>query len=106
LGHGCVDWCKNGLIRPARVVESTAAYFEDQDLMGQWLAQCCKVEIGNTRMWTGSSHLYKSRSVFAKTAGIKVESQKAFVAALQKRRLTPHRNMHGRGFFGIELHDA
>ena len=104
--EGCIDWLQSGLIRPACVVDSTAAYFEDQDLIGQWLAQCCDVEIGNERIWTSSSNLYRSWTAFAKTAGIKVESQKAFVAALQKRRLSPHRNMHSRGFFGIELHDA
>jgi putative DNA primase/helicase len=103
---GCLDWLQNGLVRPACVTASTAAYFEDQDIMGQWLAQCCKVEIGNERIWTSSSDLYRSWTAFAKTAGIKVESQKAFVAALQKRRITPHRTMHGRGFYGIELHDA
>jgi putative DNA primase/helicase len=103
---GAVNWLQNGLSRPECVTATTSAYFEDQDLIGQWLAQCCKVEIGNERLWTCSSDLYRSWSGFAKAAGVKVESQKAFEAALQKRRLTPHRNKHGRGFVGIELGDT
>jgi hypothetical protein len=36
--NGCLDWQKNGLVRPDSVIATTQAYFEDQDLLGQWLA--------------------------------------------------------------------
>ena len=39
---GCLDWQKNGLIRPNVVVDATAEYFEAQDLLAQWLAERCE----------------------------------------------------------------
>jgi putative DNA primase/helicase len=32
---GCLDWQRNGLVRPACVLDATEAYFSDQDLFGQ-----------------------------------------------------------------------
>jgi putative DNA primase/helicase len=39
---GCLDWQANGLIRPAVVTTSTAEYFDDQDLLTQWVEECCE----------------------------------------------------------------
>ena len=79
------------------MVDSTAAYFEDQDLLGQWLAQCCDVEIGNTRLQGSSSELYKSLSKFVTAYGQKPESQRAFAAALRKRGMQLYRTSRDRG---------
>jgi putative DNA primase/helicase len=35
--EGCLDWQKNGLVRPASIEAATEAYFSEQDLFGQWL---------------------------------------------------------------------
>ncbi len=40
--EGCLDWQKNGLVRPAAVTTSTADYFSDQDLLAQWIEECCE----------------------------------------------------------------
>jgi putative DNA primase/helicase len=107
--RGCLDWQKHGLIRPARVLSATEDYFSDQDLLGQWLASCCDVEPGNDRMMETSTTLHQSWSAFAKQAGEKPETQKAFVGNLEKRVPDRYKNMKGRGFKGIRLkaeHDA
>jgi hypothetical protein len=39
---GCPDWQANGLIRPSVMTASTAEYFGDQDLLAQWLDDCCE----------------------------------------------------------------
>jgi len=107
--RGCLDWQKHGLIRPARVLSATEDYFSDQDLLGQWLASCCDVEPGNDRMMETSTALHQSWSAFAKQAGEKPETQKAFVGNLEKRVPDRYKNMKGRGFKGIRLkaeHDA
>ena len=36
---GCLDWQRNGLVRPESVVAATDDYFSDQDLFGQWLEE-------------------------------------------------------------------
>jgi putative DNA primase/helicase len=100
---GCLDWQEYGLLRPARVLSATEEYFRDQDLLGQWLATCCEVEPGNSRMKETSAALHQSWSAFAKQAGEKPETQKAFVGNLEKRVPNRYRNMNGRGFEGISL---
>jgi putative DNA primase/helicase len=45
--EGCLDWQRNGLVRPASVKETTEAYFSDQDLLGQWQAEKCDAEPTN-----------------------------------------------------------
>jgi putative DNA primase/helicase len=40
--EGCLDWQQNGLVRPAIVSDATNAYFETQDVLGQWLDEKCE----------------------------------------------------------------
>src|SRR4029078_11141059 len=41
LIQGCIDWQANGLVRPEAVAKATENYFEEQDVMGLWMAECC-----------------------------------------------------------------
>jgi putative DNA primase/helicase len=100
---GCLDWQEHGLVRPQRVLAATEDYFNDQDLLGQWLATCCDVEAGNDRMMETSTALHLSWCSFAKQAGEKPETQKAFVGNLEKRVPDRYKNSKGRGFKGVRL---
>jgi len=107
--RGCLDWLAGGLVRPPRVLAATADYFADQDLLGQWLEARCDLQPGNNRMKETTTALHQAWSAFAKQAGEKPETQKAFVGNLEKRVPDRYKNMHGRGFFGISIkgeHDA
>ena len=48
---GCLDWQAGGLTRPPSVTAATETYFDDQDLIGQWLEDECDVELGNPHKW-------------------------------------------------------
>jgi putative DNA primase/helicase len=100
---GALDWQANGLLRPQRVLQATQDYFNDQDMLGQWLATCCTIEPRNPRMRETTTALHRSWSEFAKRAGEKPETQKAFVGNLEKRVPDRYKDMHGRGFSGISL---
>ena len=39
--RGCLDWQKNGLVRPKVVAEATEDYFASQDTFGSWLNERC-----------------------------------------------------------------
>jgi len=80
--EGCVGWSKHGLKRPKSVVDATAAYFNDQDFMGQWLEEKCVVEPGNLSRWETSAHLFKSWCDYAKAAGEEPGTQKALAGKL------------------------
>lgn len=38
---GCLDWQKNGLIKPEILVDTTSEYFEEQNLLAQWISSNC-----------------------------------------------------------------
>lgn len=69
---GCLDWQRNGLVRPAVMGETTAEYFEEMDLFGNWLTDRCEVgicpETGN-RFATTTDDLFDSWSLYARQNG-------------------------------------
>ncbi len=101
---GCLDWQRNGLIRPNVVADATKAYFDDQDLFGQWLEECCEV---GPRQWEITSRLFASWKDFSERNGERPGSVKAFSANMLKREFTPDlKRVHGtpqRLFKGISL---
>lgn len=85
---GCLDWQENGLQRPASVTAATDAYFDAQDLVGQWLNECCTVEPSNPHRWETSANLFKSWKSYAESAGEKPLTQKGLAGHLHRRGLT------------------
>lgn len=83
--EGCVDWQANGLVRPERVRTATDAYFNDQDLFGQWLEDECTVEHGNPYRWETSADLFKRWSDYAKAAGEEPGTQKRMGENMARR---------------------
>lgn len=64
--QGCVEWQHQGLPMPAIVRAKTDEYRTDQDVIGQWIEECCDVE-GDAKE-TGSA-LYASYSDWARARG-------------------------------------
>src|SRR3954470_14226609 len=63
--QGCLDWQQNGLVRPESVTEATEAYFAEQDLLSQWLADECIVDVGNASRWETIASLFAAWSRYA-----------------------------------------
>ena len=89
--EGCLDWQENGLVRPASVIAATESYFEDQDLMSQWLAEECDAEPGNRYKWEATAKLFEvldrirqpCRGEAGKPQDIRHKSDQTGVRALQ-----------------------
>lgn len=105
--EGCVSWSKHGLKRPKSVVDATAAYFNDQDFMGQWLEEKCVVEPGNLSRWETSAHLFESWSKYAKAAGEEAGTQKALAGKLPLHGLVAgqkkFQGSNSRVWFGVTI---
>jgi putative DNA primase/helicase len=82
---GCIDWQRNGLLRPECVQVATKQYFDEQDLLGQWIEDSCVAEPENRKISGLSGDLFDSWSAFCKQAGEDYGSKKAFGLSLQKR---------------------
>jgi putative DNA primase/helicase len=101
---GCLDWKKNSLVHPESVTAATAAYFADQDLLGQWLDDCCDVEPENLHKWDTVADLFASWAKYAAEAGEKPGNKKGFNDAMQGRGFKAARGGKGvRQFKGLRL---
>ena len=80
--EGCLDWQQNGLVRPGVVARATAEYFDDQDIFGQWLDECCVIGAPEFEV---ASRLFQAWKAFAERQGDRSGSAKAFSANLTKR---------------------
>jgi putative DNA primase/helicase len=103
---GCLDWRENGLIRPDAVAASTAEYFSEQDLLSQWLEECCvQTDDGSQAKDTVASLMASWRN-YAKAHGEDVGSSRRFVTSMRKRGFRSIRDvagLRGRGLFGVKV---
>lgn len=64
--EGCLEWQQRGLNRPDSVCAATAAYFEDQDVFGQWIEERCTLD---PAQWELPAKLYRDWCDYAKSVG-------------------------------------
>ena len=104
---GCLDWQENGLLRPAIVTASTDEYFSDQDLLGQWVDDCCeRRDQDGVPAKDTFANLMASWVNFAKTRGEEPGSSKSFSNRLKIRgfrALDKELGIRGKGFQGIRV---
>ena len=109
---GCLAWQRDGLAPPESVREATDAYFEDQDILSEWLAEKCIVEPANANRKETTADLFASWSAYAKAANEPTGTVRSFAQTLEKHGLQPVKSVptfggrRVRGFAGITvLHD-
>jgi putative DNA primase/helicase len=79
--RGAVEWNKGGLQYPQKVKEASRQYFADEDVLGQWLAEC--TEAGPYE--SGSTLAYESFKSFAEENGFFVPDNREFKNRLEQR---------------------
>jgi putative DNA primase/helicase len=92
---GCLDWQRHGMGEPPEVRMATADYRDEQDTLGDFLAECCTLH----RDARVSSHdLYDEYKRWATDAGERVLSHKRFSQWMEHRG-TQHgfQKQHTRG---------
>jgi P4 family phage/plasmid primase-like protien len=100
--EGCIDWQRNGLVRPSVVTDATQIYFETQDTIGGWLEESC--DIGPLKSDT-LKRLFDSFSVFSESSGSHPGKSASLSDELSKRgfkRIRDLKGIRGRGFLGIQ----
>jgi P4 family phage/plasmid primase-like protien len=104
LIEGCLQWRTfGGLPDCEAVTEATREYFEEQDVFGQWIAECCV---------TGPEHeerpeaLLASFNAFLVANGHRETNSKQFAKLYQERGMTVRRLADGRRVVGVALRKA
>ena len=96
---GCVKWQADGLKPPQAVTEATSDYLDSQDLVGQWLTECCVQEKAAETL---SSKLFASWKEFSETSNERPGTQKALSELLQAKFKGKHTRM-GKVFYGVRV---
>lgn len=102
--EGARTWARRGLERPDAVIDASDRYFEEQDLFGHWLEECCVRRAG---VVARSGDLFASWRDFARRNGEDAGTQKGMAGALRKRGFQSARQAGGtRAWQGLRLVDA
>lgn len=80
--EGCLAWQQNGLEPPEAVRHATEEYRHDQDLVAQFLDECCV--IGPTHR-VRSTELYEAYHRWSERGGLRALSQKSLAPKLAER---------------------
>lgn len=100
--EGAINWAKLGLAPPPAVLQATAEYLENEDVLGSWLEECTTLVADG---FESRKQMYKSWADWCKRSGEYAGSRKAFVDAMKGRKgIKPHKPHRGdRGWLGIRL---
>jgi len=82
LVDGCLSWQKIGLKAPEAVKAATKKYFDEQDLIGQWLEEFYESSQGAT---VAHADLFRSWALFAQGAGADPGLQRQLTTELERR---------------------
>ena len=99
--RGHQKWRADGLPTPLEVLEATAAYRDEMDLVGAFVAACCVL---SSKATATAAELYLNYELWCGHVNEEPIFQQAFGKALGRRGLTPVRGTGGaRRWLGIEV---
>jgi putative DNA primase/helicase len=96
--RGCLAWQRDGLGTPSEVVEATMVFRSQQDVLGQFMDECCH---NGEKAQSRASVLYAAYKLWADENGERViMSQRSFGLALTERGIERYKDgvMKYRGF--------
>ncbi len=97
---GCLEWQKQMLNPPSRVLASTEEYFEEEDTIGNYFEECCKLSpYGRVRTTT----LYKQYQHWCKENGLWALPKPRFLNMLKLRDLYSEKKSGEQIIMGIEM---
>ena len=99
--EGCLAWRKDGLVPPDKVQMATQAYRQEQDVIGQFITECC--DTGEDYMQCKASALYKAYQRWAEQTGAVDLGQKRFGTYLTAHGYPSDNNVTGRGAFRLKI---
>jgi putative DNA primase/helicase len=104
---GCVVWQTGRLPRPTVVERETAGYFADQDILRQWLEECCDIDwppinpASQTRCL--SSKLFSSWQQWCQRNGETTGTNKRLSQDLERRGFIKKATKSGKDFVGLTV---
>jgi putative DNA primase/helicase len=101
--EGCLEWQRIGLYPPKAVTDATDSYLESEDVLGEWIDECC---IRDANAWESSTALFNSWKGWAVGREQWIGSENTFSAKLEDRgefKRRRNKEQTKRGFVGLRL---
>ncbi len=98
--EGCAEWQRVGLAPPDCMQRAAEEYLESEDLVGQWVAECC---IEGPDQLAQSKALYLSWKGWTEAIGGAPGSPKSFGEAMRQRGYRSTTVHRARGWRGVSL---
>lgn len=99
--RGCLDWQRQGLTAPAKVMEATKAYREAEDVVAQFLQECCHLGSPDYRIRAGA--LYEAFKGWLARSGQEEMSHRTFGEDVGSRPGITKKQSNGTWYHGIIL---
>ena len=101
LVRGCLAWQRDGLNPPPAVLAATGEYREEEDIVGQFIAECCLLR-PHSRI--NATRLYSAFDRWARGNGLDSITHSAFGLRLARRKgISKKRYADGYAYIGLEL---
>jgi P4 family phage/plasmid primase-like protien len=99
--EGCIEWQRRGLKdTPATIAQATGDYQEEQDLIGNWLSECCDLSPMNE---TSSTDIYANYQSWCISNGLRPNSNVALGRRLGERGFSLRQSSGKRLWAGIAV---
>lgn len=98
--EGALEWQRRGLDVPASVAAASAEYFDDEDMLGQFLADETRSDPAG---FTTTTDLHYRFSQWCERQGLHPWTLRTLQKEIKARGLHDTRRRHGRGFSGVRL---
>jgi putative DNA primase/helicase len=98
--EGCLEWQQIGLAPPRCITEASEEYLSEQDLIGQWLDDCCDRVVGAP---VSSTELFMSWRDWANSREEYVGTHKYFSGKLLDLGFEQRRVAAGKEFIGLKV---
>jgi putative DNA primase/helicase len=79
---GCLDWQRNSLDPPDRVIATTAEYFAAEDVIGTFIEECCEV---GAQFTTRTTYLYERFVRWADSTGERSGARPVFLEMMKSK---------------------
>lgn len=99
--RGCLEYLDRGLEAPERVKAATDAYFASQDVMSEFLAECCET---GPDFWETPKTMFSAWREFANSQGMRPGRQAEFRDKLEGQGLRQAKDYRrGRHWLGVRV---
>ncbi len=102
---GLMDYLDGGLKTPQEVIDATAAYREEQDPVGAFIADCVKDD-PHSSSDASARVLYDAFAAWCWHNGVRAWKEKAFAAAMMQKGFKRERTKRGRVYPGLSLQNV